>query len=559
MANHTYGQLAGGIGDYIHYHQNNYRLYGINRRQEGKSLSATHALKESREELKKLLRNSSIGTKAEILSNYLNEFFYGLPDISTQDKQQWHIGWTSNDYVDAQNMLTQEIQKRLPFFVADLTSLSFLDALSEQGENIAAELKPYTSVRGGKKTQHMRKATMDRVQGHLQELMNRIQALQTNGLISATGESNMDKLIDWYNKCEILAQKISNELMKNSELTIREIDSNGKYVYTNLGLLLRDFNTLIKNVLKPNKDDFGDLGEIGLAYALAVGSSVGKQGISDVMKILDTSLVGKQGSRTHYNRLGNGIYVDKVVSDMNTYQYTTKSGKQKTVMQDYYNYDPDTGQIWSVRASQDTVDISMEFQNNSYLQQKLGVDRLNASIKNVNSIYSKWGTHVLGSAPLMAILELTTTNFVNHYLNLLACNDGYGRSGEENNDLRSYENLIMYATVVRSLAGFRSIDNPNATKYSDCFIVNDRKAKKIYVWDTAHLINKISKLGDGIRDVVSGPTHSLPNSLSNEFVFWTKTGSDIYNYGAANYRISRIIAQIQKYKISASLHLNKLL
>ena len=92
MANHTYGQLAGGIGDYIHYHQNNYRLYGINRRQEGKSLSATHALKESREELKKLLRNRSIGTKAEILSNYLNEFFYGLPDISTQDKQQWHIG-----------------------------------------------------------------------------------------------------------------------------------------------------------------------------------------------------------------------------------------------------------------------------------------------------------------------------------------------------------------------------------------------------------------------------------------------------------------------------------
>ena len=159
----------------------------------------------------------------------------------------------------------------------------------------------------------------------------------------------------------------------------------------------------------------------------------------------------------------------------------------------------------------------------------------------------------------MAILELTTTNFVNHYLNLLACNDGYGRSGEENNDLRSYENLIMYATVVRSLAGFRSIDNPNATKYSDCFIVNDRKAKKIYVWDTAQLINKISKLGDGIRDVVSGPTNSLPKSLSNEFVFWTKTGSDIYNYGAANYRISRIIAQIQKYKISASLHLNKLL
>lgn len=254
-------------------------------------------------------------------------------------------------------------------------------------------------------------------------------------------------------------------------------NKNGKKIYskpmkTALGEFLSQVNRLLKNGLSPTNRDFGTIGERSIAFALLVGNKVANNAIDNTVKdLVDKIVVSNQGTATKLNRFASTVYVNNITGEMNA--YISDNGQAKKGK--FYFTDSD-GSVESYSTSQDTVDISIELANGSYLQQKLGLDALNASIKNVRSIDNE--VKVLSGAPLIAILELASTDFINHYLNLLACfniHSGFA------NDLDDYNTEVYYLSAVRALSGIRQVDNPSLTRYSDCFIVNDRSRQQVFV------------------------------------------------------------------------------
>ncbi|WP_291627862.1 hypothetical protein [Clostridium sp.] len=93
------------------------------------------------------------------------------------------------------------------------------------------------------------------------------------------------------------------------------------------------------------------------------------------------------------------------------------------------------------------------------------------------------GVSVISGAPLTSLLGLMNSNFSNHYLNYLAGN------GISARDFKYGENVMKYILAVRGLSGAR---NAAFSKLSQYFMVFSRKDKRVYVFTTSDLLDKIS-------------------------------------------------------------------
>ena len=119
-----------------------------------------------------------------------------------------------------------------------------------------------------------------------------------------------------------------------------------------------------------------------------------------------------------------------------------------------------------------------------------------------------------------------------------------------------YTNEIKFAGAVRALSGIRSIYDTKS-KYSDCFIVNDRAHSKVRVYGTRSLINQLENTTNG--SLLMHDSSLLPTigALDNTYIK-DKNGSLSSQYSMAGVRITKLISQLHTYKLSLSLDLNKI-
>lgn len=105
-----------------------------------------------------------------------------------------------------------------------------------------------------------------------------------------------------------------------------------------------------------------------------------------------------------------------------------------------------------------------------------GIDKLRASVKNVKGLSN---IHILSEAPLSSAFALFDTNFVNHYLNLIATHpDGNGGAFAD-----KYNETMAMGLALRALSGVRDRGNTLGVDIADCLIVNV-KGRGIRVVDT---------------------------------------------------------------------------
>ncbi len=390
----------------------------------------------------------------------------------------------------------------------------------------------------GKKTKSVQRETIkNQIQTSLVGFKQQIELLKNQYAKSAATVSALTKIME---KCDDYIAKLQKALQDYTDpdgIVIKKIDEKtGKKTYTEVGQLLRDINSFKRTSFGyPTKKDIGDLAEYAMAAALGVGGAVKRKAVNDLID--EFHVVGWQKSPTEYRRFSNLIYVDLVSKNLNKDRYGNPLNPPA------YNYEVD-GHIYSINGSQDTVDISIDLQKGSYLYNELGLDTLQASIKNLAQINEEYGINILGGAPLLSILELASVDFINHYLNLLALNP------KSEMAIHYYKDEIRYMVAVRALSGMRGLIGDQ--KYSDCFIVNARKDRRVYVWGTGDLLDKIETLRDngGLRDALRLNGNALPRSLDNTFIEVQKGQSP---YIGASIRISKLISQLHKYKIHASL------
>lgn len=157
------------------------------------------------------------------------------------------------------------------------------------------------------------------------------------------------------------------------------------------------------------------------------------------------------------------------------------------------------------KGPQGTIDLVLNPNSNSVLAEKMGVNNINASLKNYSDITAKYGSHsgisIVSEVPMDVLLGIMNTDFVNHYLNLLGAYGGKAGSTALGGGLTGYEeayNQFLWAAAIRGLMG-TDLNNQN-----DVLIINNRQTQQVFVISTSFLRDE-QKFQEHIQ-VNSNPT-----------------------------------------------------
>ncbi len=601
---HVYSPNKGdAIGYYIHWRSENYRRYGITVNNENGAGLAKNALIENHNALKSIIhsRNSISGAdakKAFLLQKYLNDFIYGEIDPIYKENKELTI---SNSFQQRfSNVMNQILVSHNPVFKdfgANWQTMGFdLQDIGEVIREFKFKNSRYKNVQGDKGL-YIKADTLEAIQRGIKELIEKINEFKEKHASDTLNDIDMTKLESIAQQFDALEKALETAKLDTDNQLIKKGTDNNIYGYwlqtyiedanlsgkqwkdksnyekrkylqnsslgkSSIGLLLIEYNDYIQTLKSLtsglNKSDFGKIAEETFAAIFGVGAGIiqdtTNQFITQIDKAINTAVVGTSPSGIKHTRYFNGLALDVIQEKWNK-----NENKNKTKSTSYVYTDKYGNKSLKISASPDTVDVSVELMEDSYLKNLLGADQLNASIKNIKNI--KDNIHILNGAPLDSILELGETDFINHYLNILA--RSYDSTWLKNDG--SYNDEIYYMAAVRALTGYRGkngykpgdIDSPYSTKNAEYLVVNDRSKTnglQVRVWSTENLLSIFDQSGY-IRSYLT--VTGLPIGLNNDF--YNFGNNKKLSMGGAFMRISKLIAQLHQYKIEASLITNKLL
>ena len=347
-----------------------------------------------------------------------------------------------------------------------------------------------------------------------------------------------------------LIQAVKNELVEVKKKGVKNLDlakigvirsdATNKIKDTDLGKLIDEANHLIAEAKGSEIPRI--VGEAGEGVVAAATYMAGNYGAKVTQQLLrDNLIVGKNRQQTVLQ--GFSSYVDLSQLERQFNNSYLEHGKK------LWEHDTQSDTLIYTNGSQGTVDISIPLNPASDFAKDLGINEINASVKNYNDIDAH-GIGAISGVPLLSIFMLINTNFVNHYLNLL------GASGPPN--LRDSlvaqraTGVIKHAVVARALTGARS--KTYADKTADCLVVNNRKEKKVYVLSTYDLLRTIRSNYEKYASFEGIPTRLDNRWVGGEFGpagnFWAPSED------AASTRITNLIAETHKFKIKMSLRPN---
>lgn len=234
------------------------------------------------------------------------------------------------------------------------------------------------------------------------------------------------------------------------------------------------------------------------------------QGVTNLKEYINTTVVGSSGrTSVQFNpsKFITGVDFAKVL------------GKK-------YRRDINNNLYIATGSTQDKVDVQIEWKG-----QPVKISAKNVNLKGGGQI------HILSGASLLVLLSQMDTDFVNHYLNIVANHkDGSIESELVTLAHNSFKPTLLY----QALAGYKT----NAkTGYAEVFIVNDN----------SNIDNvKVFSIADLIMDAVDN---------MNEYVSITSDKQDLSNIHFANTekshyseRITQLLADVHTYKIDVAIN-----
>lgn len=213
---------------------------------------------------------------------------------------------------------------------------------------------------------------------------------------------------------------------------------------------VRDLNGIVASIIFGNKTAYGDAFE----YPLAAFSAVMEQGIDTsvddiIEKGLKKSLQGGERSKS---------YLD--------ISHLSKSDRKKLNIKNSVIVN-DNIRLEYANPTQNKIDVNLILQGQEF----------NISAKSYSNVYKD--IHILGGAPLtVPVLNLSTVDFVSHYLTSLYIDD---------NNLSQIHEAIRLNILFTALSGAGS-----SPVEADTFVLNDKKNKKIYVRNMSDIVQNIA-------------------------------------------------------------------
>lgn len=491
-----------GIGDYVHARWANYQRFGIGKNAKGSS-SASAALSKARQDIKNTASLTKTTLKTEALSKFLTGFIYGK--------------------VDGKTVLTPaEIQAQEQYFASLVTSKlpSIATGLSLEGG-----ISPYTKAKqiNLKNNQGIRESSRKEAEYTISALLYEIQMAMN------TPNANLAKLSSLQAQGQNVLRKLQSLRMSaSSDLVVYQaVIPTGETARD----IFIEYNNLVKAIRQPTQKDYGDLAEQYIAFAIASASGIAQE---EIAKLMDGFVVGGRTAQTAgYKNISSFINTDVLIEDLSQSKTNNNSSGGAKWSASTNGYTVNLEQKGS--RSQQTVDLSIAF--SSEQAKKFGVDSINASIKNARSGISS--IKILDGYPLSAAFALFNTDFINHYLNLIATHTDGGSGNVDN-----YNKAIEYGVALRALSGARDMNNAMGMSLSDCLIINDKKSSCVHVINTSTIMNKLNNKNLHYYIHTSG----LPSSIGQSWV-----GNSKHSWDNASKRIAHLLAATHQFKLTMTL------
>ena len=513
--------MARGLGDYIHRYYNNYLKYGVNnfRKPEYKGDELFTDLDNASQDIRNRVRQYSNMANAKAktantLEEYLNGIFYSKTildninnrenDDSVVDSRVKEIFETIGKALNQHNSIFEE-----GFYnnAMGMIRRNFepIDEKQEQLTKTVGTFKSIVRSLEGLVQTLKRRGVNDATLNEMENIKNQI-----DNLIASSGKTKNKQFIKIENNQDLIG-KISQAI---------------NFINSQQDLLLVDSRLA------------GDIGEQVIAAALLCGDNTQE----NILRYLKESVVGAEGTETVYQFSKNlnatllleGGTFEKAGGGKDFHSRglnTTKTGELYK-NERFRHWRIENNELRSSK-SQDTVDVSVNLaEYNTDLQKALGIDRLNASIKNyANSNQIK----LLSGAPLLSILRIGNIKFANHYLNFISRE----RLGMENAKINfSYFNEVLKNLIaIRGFLGIRDLKQggSSSTRLNEYLIINDKSKRHVFVYYAPDLVKKISEGAMDLMDIKGLPDKVLPS--------WKGVNSEG--------RIEHILAEINARKITA--------
>lgn len=508
-------QSSNGIGDYIHLRKQNYLYYGINRNF-GNSITAASAAMQTYNSFKNIISKTITKGKVQDIEQYLNALMH--QNYNNSIFQQYGIDTTNaaNLENELSNAVEQQFgNKGIYQFERETLGLSG-GGLQNMGQ------LAYSGIKG--KTQSIRASTLAKISGQVDKAVRELSNIIKRGVTKSITTSALQQLREKKLELQKLRVVLNNAAAAMWSSGRKSIAFKSDTGLNDLGACLLRLNQLSKAIGTPTKEELGTTAELFGGYAGLVAAGKANQ---ITAKTIQNTLTGGKKAGSH-SIIEVGAFVDakELLNELNKNVVGGESA--------HWSLSPDGEKIISGTVSQDTVDVRVEYEDDNNI---FGTKSFSASIKsyldplntlNTTNNYLN-GVGVLSGAPLLSILQLTTVDFANHYLNLLAHTQGKTPS--------YVENTVKQAVAVRAIVGAR---NNNFNNLSQYFILNSRVEKRIRVFTSADLLSRLIP-GFGLFNDNYANVKGLPDKIIN-------TRED-----TVEQRISKILAQMHKFKISMSL------
>ncbi len=513
MPDTKYGTISGQkLGYYVHYLNNNYRNFGINLNETG-GVSASEALEETHEMLKNQIKLNSFSGDVKSFEDFLNM----LAHADSQGLAE-NFGVSEKEYNEAREAVINKIEEKYPLYSYNFENLDLESAFN------VGEIYKYKGKQSNDR-KYIQIQTIKKLIKNLNNSLKNIKQYLSNkgGAISL---AEKDKIESIRRQIEVIRKelyKIKAEIRTTKSVMLTE--ENSPYIWN----IVNFANDLAAAVILPSNEEQGDASELALGtFFTALTNKTNT--VTDSM--LNQILKGKTKiTNTPVLRRGGFYYMGELTSTLNQRANTTKPGKER--------FQLSNGGIVDVIGSYDTTDLIITLPDDKQVFNDLGLNGLNASLKNYNNIDGYRGVHILGESPLLTGLNFVGINFANHYLNLFASGryDSFAQS--------EYYDEMKRAYAVRGLLGMRDIYDTNSN-LNQLFIVHNKGGDLGNVYRVFNANVLVEQYWNDIDKVV---VKNLPTSAAfpNGWV-----DHSVPMLGAMA-RITNMLAHIHTIKITVSL------
>lgn len=509
--------MSSGLGDYIHYHADNYKKYGIGKNSTA-GMSFGQACSAAHNELRAMLGEQNLAAenlKYQELAQVLNYLSSGTP-ISADESFQ-----AIQRYLD-------ESRKEIQYAMEVFQPGAVLTAGGKAFTGTSSVQKPTASTSSGKK----QIAVLKREGANIKNMMNSLMLMLNSGKISAATAANL------WSRLKTVKENIGIAIASaggagDSQFFIPAAGTNG------INSFLDDARQIYNDYFKSSQTQAEGIGAEITVGALSLGAQQAvkqpKSAMENLLKLTGSHRSVRKSALISAE-MANVKVLEKQIN-------TNKDGQYRQT----WRFDHTNGTFVTVKGYQDTVDVILDGSAMAAdVADFVGLaGTLNASVKNYStSTILKHGISVISSTSLWSIFALVNTDFSNHYLNMLSVT-GVGEGQREGFGLSEASKVIKEAIAIRGLLGVT--ESGFSGKKVDVFIVNggDYTTPDWRVFSTYNLL--LDLFGSNMSGL--DLEEDLPYNFENEWV-GRMNHQDAFK---ANLRIANVLAQAHATKISAHL------